>query len=308
MIKLRRFAFAMFAVALLGAVAAPPVAARDQGSLGTASPKKTHLELDGTPLAGVYADPAVGAFAEIRPPVCRAATYCDAFEFEVDYPKEYLREVFFGISIELTWENPRTKSNDSEQANDVDMFVWGDDGEASGGPLSQCGSPYDEKCNLLYPEVVTITEPPNTIAEDADPAAIYVTVVNHSGVNTGYHVNVDWFTFDLPPPPAFTPPEREISGQQEPTVSGPFDFGDVTKAKTGEATPAPTPRKILVPGPDGKLHEIELPIYAAGNRLGATADRNEALPWIIAGIVGAIALAGLIFYLARKNRQAMEGW
>ena len=187
------------------------------------------------------------------------------------------------------------------------MFVWGDDGEAAGGPLSQCGSPFDEKCNLLYPEIVTLTEPPNTTAEDADPAGDIRHGRQPHGVNTGYQLNIDWFTFDLPAPPAFTPPEREVTGQDGPSVSGPFDFGAITQAQGGDATPAPTPRKILVPGPDGKLHEVELPIYAAGNRL-ASAERNSGLPWLIAGIVGALTLAGMILYLARKNRQAMEGW
>jgi hypothetical protein len=320
MMRLRRLIFAAFALTCLSALAAPPAASLEQGDFGTIGPSNTHLELTGTPLAGVYPNQGGGAdpFAAFRPPTCRTVTYCDAAQFEVKYPKSYLRDVFFGITIELTWDNPRTKSN-SETGNDVDLFVWGDDGPAAGGPLSKCGSPTDPaepppgekddtaRCNFIHPEIVSISEPPDTTVEDAPVLAIFLTIVNHTGVNTGYHINVDWFTFDLPPPPAFEQPEREISGQASPTVSGPFNF-DVSEVAPGNPTPEPTPRKILVPGPDGKLHEVELPIYAAGNRLGSTADRNEALPWIIAGIVGAVALAAMIFYLARKNRQAMEGW
>ena len=228
--------------------------------MGEIGPHNTHLELDATPMAGVYPNQGGGAdpFAAFRPPTCRTVTYCDAASFEVKYPKSYLREVFFGITIELTWDNPKTKNN--ETGNDVDLFVWGDDGPASGGPLSKCGSPTDPaeppegetdetaRCNYVYPEVVSISEPPDTTAEDADPVAIFITIVNHTGVNTGYQINVDWFTFELPPPPKFEQPEREISGQASPTVSGPFNF-DVTDVSPGNPTPVPTPRKILVPGP-----------------------------------------------------------
>lgn len=283
---------------------ASPTSARDQGSAGAMSPKKQHIEFVGTPLAGVYAGDAkpVQAYGEFRPPVCRTVTHCDAVEFEVDYPKDYIRDVFFGITVTLTWDNPYdAKKNPT--GNDLDLFLWGDEEPSGPGPASRCAAPDDAPCENIMPEVIGITEPPNTTAEDAEPRAIFLTIVNHHGVNTGYTLNIDWYIFDLPPPPAFEPPERTTSFRE--SVQGPFDF-KVTESREGVATPKPTPRKILVPGPDGKLHEVELPIYAAGQRLGGTAERSNTTSWIVAGVVAALAVGALIFYLVRLDRRAME--
>ena len=302
-------------VTFVGALAPMPTEAIDRGSMGTITPKNTHLEFNGTPLAGVT--PIQGGsspFATFRPPTCRTVTYCDAIEFEIDYPSNYLREVFFGVTIELTWDNPYHESK-NPSGNDVDLFLWGDDGEAAGGPGSKCGSPLDPECDNIHPEVITVIEPPNTVdkvktpegeEEDPNPAAIFLTIVNHRGVNTGYTLKADWFTFDLPPPPRFTPPDRATSREEAPKlqIEGPFPF-EVTEGPD-ERTPRPTPRKILVPGPDGELHEVELPAYAAGQRLANTEDRNEALPWITGGIAGFIALVALVIVLVRRNRRAMN--
>ncbi len=304
-----RYRFALLAtlVAAGSVVFAPAAPATDKGSIGTITPEKQHIEATGGPLIGVYpygASPRE-AFANYRPPVCRTAPYCDTMEFEVKYPPEMLRERLFGLTITLTWENAYHEET-NPSGNDVDLFLWGTDDPTSGGPASKCGGPDDPDCNNIHPEIVTMVEPPDTTAEDAEPAAIWLTIVSEKGINTGYKVTVDWFFFDIEPPPRFTPPDREQSRPFAERVSGPFDF-EVTEAQEGgRPTPAATPRKLLVPGPDGKLHEIELPLYAAGQRLGSTADRNTAVPWITAGVAGAIALAVLIFLLVRRNRRAME--
>jgi hypothetical protein len=292
---------------VLGGLYVPQATAIDQGHLGTISPEKTHLELTGTPLAGVFPiqEESAEPFSTFRPAACASVTYCDTMTFEVDYPNSYLRDVFFGIHVQLSWDNPYHSSK-NPAGNDVDLFVWpeGED-PALGRPYGEkCVAPNDAPCDEIHPEVVTISEPPNTTPEDATQPAFWITVVNHRGVNTGYELNIDWFTFELPDPPKFEAPERETSVTTPSTeVTGPFDF-EVTD--DDGAGPASSPRVILVPGPDGKLHEVTLPIYAAGQRLGATAERNAAVPWITAGIIGAICFALLVFYLVRRNRQAME--
>jgi hypothetical protein len=306
-----RAAFIAAVLGMIGVLTPAPSSALDKGSIGTISPEKTHLELDGTPMPGLYPGPGGrDPFAFFRPPACKTATYCDYVEFEVKYPENFLRDVFFGVNITLTWDNPYHETK-NPTGNDLDMFLWGDDGPAAGGPSGDCGSPNDPapgepgaRCDNIHPEVLTMTEPPNTTAEDANPAAIFITIVNHRGANTGYKLTADWFTFELPPPPKFTPPERETSRAPNTQVTGPFDFEVTTEQ--GDATPAPTPRKILVPGPDGKLHEVELPIYQAGQRLSSSAERSGTTTWIVAGIAGALALAAMLFLLVRRNRQAMD--
>ncbi len=316
MMRALRCVLAISSVVLLSGAVAPAVSARDQGSLGTIGPKNTQLILEAPPILGVY--PASTSprqpFAGFRPPTCRTANYCDTVEFEVDYPDNFLKEVFFGISITLEWDNPRHHEK-NPSGNDVDLFLWGDDGPAAGGPGSKCGSPGDDVCDDIHPEIVNMTEPPDTVEkkgdEEAVPGAIWLTVVNDVGVNAGgYKLTVDWYTFKLDPPPRFTPPERETSRADRPDtrISGPFDNFEVSGGPTrpGDKTPEPTPRKILVPGPDGELREVELPVYAAGQRLPTNTQRNMALPWVIAGVAGAVILALVTFLLVRHNRRAMN--
>lgn len=285
---------------------APSSGAVDHGDLGTMSPENQHMRFTATPIAGIYPNQAGGTnpFAAFRPPTCRTVTYCDSMQFEVSVPPEYAREVLYGVTLTLEWENPRTEDNPT--GNDLDLFIWGDDGPAAGGPATKCGSPSTPECDEIYPEVYAMTEPPDTTAEDADPAAYFITVVNHSGVNTGYTLSIDWFTFELEAPPSFVPPKRGVTGQGGPTVQGPFTF-DVSKPTDLDRTPKPTPRVILVPGPDGELHEVELPILATGQRLPTSAERNDTAMWIVAAAVGAVVFGILAFVLIRRSRRAAEG-
>ena len=312
-----RLLFALSALGIISALVTPPASALDQGSMGTLTPKNTHLEKEFGPIPSPYpaSDSPRQPFAGFRPTGCQSAAHCDFVTFEVDYPKNYQRDVLFGATITLTWDNPRHRET-NPAGNDLDLFVWGDDGPAAGGPLSKCGSPGADACDDIYPEIVTMADPQDTVPpkgtppeDEPDPTATFLTIVNDKGINAGgYKLTVDWFTFTIPPVKAFVPPERETSSTPRgPRVSGPFDFEVSDPSKSGGSSgPEPTPRKILVPGPDGKMHEIELPVYAAGQRLGTSSERNTAVPWITAGIVGALALAGLTFYLVRRNRRAME--
>jgi hypothetical protein len=100
--------------------------------------------------------------------------------------------------------------------------------------------------------------------------------------------------------PEFIRPELETS-ENPIGVTGPFDFA-VTEATEGKDTPSATLRKILVPGPDGELREIDLPFFAAGKRLEATADSGLS-PWISAAIAGALVLAGAVWLLIVRARQ-----
>jgi hypothetical protein len=280
-----------------------PSSALEQGSFGTIGPKRTTFQKSFGPLAGVYPtpdNPEGQPFVGFRPTACRENTYCDTGNFEIRYPKSLEKTTFYGVSVTLDWKNARTKSNPN--GNDVDLFVWPDDDPALGGSLSPtCGSPRSTKCDNLPSETVSMSEPDDT-SRASTPGPLYITVVNDSGVNTGYTLTIKWFTFDLPPPPNFQPPSSAVSRQQG--FSGPFD-ANVTPSKeasSGITGPEATPRKILVPGPDGKMHEVELPTYAAGTKLTA-ADTKARSPWVPAFIAGVIVLVALSTYLVIRARR-----
>jgi hypothetical protein len=235
-------------------------------------------------------------FAIFRPTACRTFTYCDAFELDVEYPDRFRRE-FFGVSVTLTWENPRTEQNIT--GNDLDLFLFIDDDDpALGTPASKCQTPREDACDNLTSETIAVSEPDNTIPDDVEPFRF--TVVSEAGINIGYKITVKWYTFKLPPQPKFERPDIQTS-TETPVVTGPLDFA-VTEATEGSDEPSATPRKILVPGPDGELRDIELPFYAAGNRLVAASDSGLS-PWVSAGIAGALVLAGSIWLLIVRSRQ-----
>lgn len=295
-------------VLLVAASASPGAEAVDRGSIGTLGPDNPYIEQEYTPLAGQYPGAGAHPFAYFRPPVCRTVTYCDSVELSIEYPEHYLKEVFFGYRMTLSWENPRTEDNPS--GNDIDLFLWGDDGEAAGGPSSKCGSPGDENCDNIHPEVVTVTEPLATIdanddgdyADEGENDPQFFTIVNHTGVNTGYKLTVEWFTFDIEDAPTFERPggqseQRTPEPDPTPAVFGPTQ----PQAETAETDTEP--RKILVPGPDGELVEVELPLLAAGQRLQTDADGGLS-PWIPAGIVGGlVALVMGWIVIARLRRE-----
>lgn len=280
---------------------ASSVRALDQGNLGTIGPKHEVIEFEGLPLAGIYPGVVLptNPFALFRPTACRNITYCDTFEVDVDYPEALLDDELFGFSVTLTWDNPKTKSN--PDGNDLDLFLFPDDDPALGEPRSKCKSPEFTICDDLESETIAVTEPDNTVVDPEDDFIPYLfTVVNHTGVNLGYKLTVQWYTFELPPPPEFEPPELTTTDQQ-PTVSGPFDFA-VTDSPASADDPSATPRKILVPGPDGELREIDLPFFAAGKVIAA-GDDGGISPWLPAAIVGGLVLVGFSWILVVRARR-----
>ncbi|MEX2537781.1 MAG: hypothetical protein WD646_03920 [Actinomycetota bacterium] len=284
-------------VTMIMTLQAATTQAIDQGHLGTIGPTNQTIEREFLPLTGIYPGTIlpVEPIAIFRPTVCRTLTYCDAFELDVDYPDRF-RRLFFGVSVTLTWDNPRTQQNPT--GNDLDLFLFlGDDDPVAGFPASDCQTPREDACDNLTSETIAITEPEDTTPDDVEP--LRFTVVSEAGINIGYKITVKWYTFELPPQPKFERPDIQTSAET-PVVTGPLDFA-ITEATTGSEQPSATPRKILVPGPDGELRDIELPFYAAGNRLVA-ASGSGLSPWISASIAGALVLAGSIWLLIVRSR------
>ena len=292
-----RTALLIAAIGLIVLLPASPSPALDQGNLGTIGPDNDVIEQDFLPPTGIYPGTVLPAepFAIFRPTACRTFTYCDAFELDVDYPSSFRRKLF-AVSVTLTWDNARTEENIA--GSDLDMFLFiGTDDPASGAPASECQTPRDDACDNLTSETIVISEPDNTSPEDVEPFRF--TVVSEAGINTGYKITARWYTFELPPQPRFERPDIQTS-TQDPIVTGPFDF-DVTESTAGD-DPSATPRTIIVPGPDGELRDIELPFYAAGNRVESSSDAGLS-PWITAAIAGALVLAGSIWLLIVRSRQ-----
>src|SRR5687767_1702802 len=117
----RRLLILAVVMAMVG-LTAPPTGAVDQGSMGTMTPKKTHIRKDFPPVAGVHpAQSGSQPFALYNSWGCVNYTYCNRHVFEVDVPEDYLDSfkgtdiVSYGVKVTLTWPDP--------EGNDLDLFV-----------------------------------------------------------------------------------------------------------------------------------------------------------------------------------------
>lgn len=289
-----------------------PAGAVDRGDIGPMTPENRHEEHEYPPLIGQYPSAeaqgeSVNPFAFFRPAACRDATYCDTLALHVEYPDAYIRDTFFAIDVTLTWENPRTEEN--PDGNDVDLFLWPDDDPVSGGPSSKCGSPKDDQCDNLETETITITEPSNTAKEDVEP--MLFTVVNETGVNTGYTITVEWyeFTLEFEEFPEFEAPERQVTQNTSggASASGSDASPPSPSGAQGVQGPDDGPRKVIVPGPDGELVERDLPVLAAGQGLERSDAGGVLTPWTWAAIAAILLGTGVAFIVLHRRRRAAEG-
>jgi hypothetical protein len=302
----RRLATVFVVVALASGGLLQSASATDQGSLGTMSPENKHVKKTFLPIVGLYpAESPVQPFSIYRPFICTTSTYCDRITFQVKYPADYLvslrgtKYVSFGIKVSLSWPG--------HDANDLDLFVWPDDDPALGGPQGPCATPLDAECNKLYPEVYDVIEPsppdddPATEEDESkDPIEVYISVVNHSGINQGYTIDLQWHLIELGELPKLE--RKDLGFASRLTSPSPPKVSDA-KAAT-DPTPAGPTRTVLVPGPDGKLVERELPVLAAGNRFEPSGGGVPLLP---IGIGVAVLGGAIVALLIVRRRRLEEG-
>ena len=290
-------------ILLVGGTIAPAEGI-DRGSMGEMSPKKTHIRMDFPPIGGVYSH--AGAFATYRPFGCAAYNYCDRVTFDMQFPDRYAESfrgteiVGFGVRISLTWEDPEN--------NDVDLFVWPDDSPTSGGPQGPCTTANDEECSETHPETFSVVDPvkaendPETKEDETKlPVTIFMSVVNNTGVNTGYRIDLQWFLIPLGSLPDFEPPKGGAVSRRPVTASRtpqPFDLDRARKAGGDEPG-----TKILIPGPDGKLVEQELFFYEAGHRFAPARESTASWVWAAVAVIAAVAVLVFAFLVIRRRRR-----
>lgn len=295
---------ACVALALVG-ISASPSGAIDHGSMGVMTPENTYIKEEFPPVAGVHpAQSGAQPFSLYNSWGCVNYSYCNRHVFEVKTPKNYLDSfkgtdiVSYGVKVTLTWPDPEN--------NDLDLFVsWAVESAASGAPGGPCSTPNSPECDNLKVETYSVVEPkpadddPETEEdESAEPAEIYMSVVNDSGVNTGYTLELQWFLIPFGSFPEFEPPKgREVS---RPVTASrtPQPFA----AEDDDSSDAPDPEtKILIPGPDGKLVEQELGFLASGHRFKTERSGTASWVWIVTTALSALSLAVFAVLVWRRR-------
>ena len=146
---------------------------------------------------------------------------------------------------------------------------------------------------------------PGLMISDIDGARMAETVKAISDPQE-LRVSVRVLTFiqheELPPrPPGYKPPPGTGGGFGNfgsfGSGFGEFGFGDF-----GDEAGAPETEVILIPGPDGDLIEIEIPLYAeeAADETGF----NPLIPVTIAVVILGILFGGFFFIRSRRTEEA----
>lgn len=264
---------ALTMVLTAGTVAIPGTAqAANQGEL-TISPsigsvEKSYPRIDGQKGA------AGGLFATFRPPGCETYAYCDTIKLNVQVPSGY-NEIYY-VGFILSYDKGATN-------NRVDLHVWGNDDPALGAEIARDTGPHQ-------PKKAQVGEPPN--------GPLWITVVNITGVNSGYKLKVFWSLTDLgpdyrkkpspPPSPSPTPKKSPTPAQQV-------------------ALPSPSPEtiKVKVPGPDGQPTEIAIPLVKTqGVAKKADEGGSPIVPLVLAALGAGLGIFLYLFVWRRRRAQS----
>lgn len=132
---------------------------------------------------------------------CKTVTFCDDVPFEVVVPAGTTESDEFGVTIELSWDDPTG-------TNDVDMYAW-DDGQIKGGANTQVGG----AATRANPERMRLSRP--TLG------AYHLLPHNVQGANTGYKVKATLTIGKFESSVEQLAPERKSSASTTTTTTRP---------------------------------------------------------------------------------------
>lgn len=217
------------------------------------------------------------------------ATYCDNVDLVVVVPANY--KPIYKVKISLTWDPGPANNNLSLWIFDFKCDPY----------VGQCE--YDPVGPTVAGDTAAGKKPPR-LAEIGEPPSktFYMSVVNGGpGPNSGYKFKVEWILINLGPDyagpdqgddaiPAYTPTrESDKTKNVNPALTAPF------KEEVETIT-------VKVPGPDGELIDVEIPLVkAAGLSRKAETGSNPVVP-IILGLLGLGMVLFLYFFVWRRRR------
>lgn len=220
-------------------------------------------------------------YAQTQSPGCKAhnGAYCDAIQLNINKPDGYGDDLY-QVVVTLTWVKGVTD-------NKMNLFVFAEEDPVLGPSL------VDNRTED-NPKRVKIFAP--------DKGTLFMTIVNERGVNSGYKLNVLW---EQTPIPEFIAPPRKSFGSTTGQSVAAARLAAVSPAfeapqADGLARTPSRGRTALVPGPDGELVEMSLPIVARGNR---TAGAASGIDLVTGLVVGTLLFAGAAFAVVMVRRR-----
>lgn len=214
----------------------------------------------------------------------RVHTYCDTIKLDID-PQEKVK--FYSVVVTLSWPNPRTAQNTA--GNDLNIAIWEPD-----PVVVYCCRNSRTTNPTKHPEVVQVG------TDNPEPASFTLIVDNTAGTNQGYTLKAEMVELKVATPPTAAP------FRPRPVTPRPPSNDDSKIAQQLRIpTPQPTPRKVLVPGPDGELTEVTLPILQSGNRRPAESGGINPIVPVALAIV--LVGGGAAAFLVIRRRRAAPG-
>lgn len=281
----------MFAGALVLAVAAALL------SVGGPAQARTQPRMTISPEIGTV-QKSFPAFLANRPASALAAQvknckdgqansqYCDSIPITAAVPKNY--KPIHKVRIQVYWDPGPTNNNMI-----IYLFPDPEVDEVDETALNTSGSNNDTTAGKKPPRQIDVGEMSGNAT---------LNVVNTSPGNTGYSVKLEWITIDLGPDypgpnsgeddtsPSFSPsPARKSNAPINPA----FDVG--ASAEEQETI------TVKVPGPDGELIDVEIPLVKAAGVSEKGEGSSPVVP-IVLGLIGLGLLLFLYFFVWRRRR------
>lgn len=275
---MKKITFISILAASLPLLLVAPAIGEDRGDLGVVSPT---LSISGSfpALLTEYPHKQGSQFFTYRRPArCSVEKYCDTMTFSVDKPKGY--DELYEVVIRVSWTSPD---------NDLDFYVWPDDDPALGGPVisgNSRGASNQEEARMGEPEA----------------GKLWLTVVNFTGFNSGYSLSMFWRIQDLGEADYNRPPQR--TPPRSPTPDRRVSDDDVGAGTFPQVTTSP----IKVPGPDGELVEMELPVYVQAAEQERPKRSNPLIAIAISGVILLMLGFGFFVWRSRRTREPESPW
>ncbi|HVL82222.1 MAG TPA: hypothetical protein VM840_11605 [Actinomycetota bacterium] len=282
---MRKFLSCVVGGLMLAALLPSAATAADRGRIAVARGEQIEKSFPAIPAA--QPQRVVVVTSAITAASCKSANNCDTIVVDISVPPGF-RNVHF-VNVELLW--------DGSTGNMLYMYQWNSD------------KPEEAEANRQAKTSRNDTQNPKNILLDQPEGEYYFTVVNMGGgTNTGYKLRLTWIEsadqivdlsgYNRPRPGENITPMSQGTRPSVPTrPTSSFDFGD----DYVDDAPVKRARTVLVPGPDGQLVAMEMPVIARGNRTPPVTRRFDP---VVATMVGVLLFMGaLVAFFAIRSRR-----
>lgn len=274
---MNRYILAVIALSLL--VVLP------QGGAGGANVADLTIT-EGEPAEQDY-DPILASSPPTNPPgftpgTCAGALHCDVADLTINVPSHYGRFHLYSVVVVLSWASPST--------NNMNLYFYD----------TNRTTQLRASATANHPERVEVVEPPG--------GRYYLTVLNESGVNSGYKLRAEFVakgSIEEPEEPRDASGSAVSGGTDDSNEFGFADLNPALPAVPAAGTEGGQPRPVETPGPDGPTTKARLATLGVATGFK---DSTSTTSMILGGIATGIVLTfGSVLFVRHRKSTYEEG-